>query len=181
MEVTPTPLEGALLLRPKVHGDARGHFFEPYNERRFRSATGIDVHFVQDNESGSHTGVVRGLHFQAHPHGQAKLVRVVRGAVLDVIVDIRPESPTFGRHFSVVLDDRDRLMLYVPVGFAHGFATLLDGTIFAYKCSAYYEPSSERTILWNDPALGIDWRVTDPVLSDKDRQGRPLAEMTGIG
>ena len=166
-----TPLEGLWLLRPKVFRDARGHFLEPFNRRAFRTATGLDVDFVQDNESLSQSGVVRGLHFQAPPHAQAKLVRVSRGAVLDVCVDIRPASTTYGQHLKVVLDASDMLMLYIPEGFAHGFRTLEDDTIFNYKCTAYYDPASERTILWNDPQLGIDWGITDPLLSAKDRSG----------
>lgn len=177
MQVIKTFLGDALLIRPEIFGDGRGYFMEPYNAERFERVTGIRHGFVQDNESLSRAGVLRGLHLQARPHTQAKLVRVVRGAVLDVCVDVRPDSPHRGRHFKVRLDDRDKLMLYVPEGFAHGFVTLEDDTLFQYKCSAYYAPASERTLRWDDPALGIDWEVRDPVLSDKDRRGVPLGEL----
>lgn len=170
-----TPLEGLWLLQPKVFRDERGHFLESFNRRTFEKATGIRADLVQDNESLSHAGVLRGLHYQAPPHAQAKLVRVSSGSVLDVCVDIRPASPTFGRHFKVVLDARDMRMLYIPEGFAHGFLTLENGTIFTYKCSAYYDPASERTLLWNDPQLAIDWDIAAPVLSAKDRAGMPFA------
>lgn len=178
MDVSETPLKGLLRLRPKVFGDRRGHFMETFNARAFGQATGIDAPFVQDNESRSMAGVLRGLHIQAGRHGQAKLVRVVRGAVLDVCVDLRTGSPTFGQHFSARLDDVLHEMLYIPAGMAHGFLALGDDTLFAYKCSAYYEPAAERTILWNDPDLGIDWGIEEPVVSDKDRAGSPLALRT---
>lgn len=175
MTAETTPLEGLWLLRPNVFRDERGHFLETFNHCAFEQATGLRVRFVQDNESLSQAGVLRGLHFQVPPHAQAKLVRVSRGSVLDVCVDIRPTSPTFGRHYSVVLDARELAMLYIPEGFAHGFRTLENETIFTYKCTAYYDPGSERTILWNDPRLGIDWGITDPVLSAKDRAGMPFS------
>jgi len=178
MELIERYLDGLLLIRPKVFGDHRGYFFESFNERRFAEVTGQVVRFVQDNESRSARGVLRGLHIQARPHTQAKLVRVVSGAVLDVCVDVRPDSPTRGRHVKVRLDAEDKTMLYVPPGFAHGFLTLEDGTVFTYKCSNYYEPASERTLLWNDPELGIDWEVAEPALSDKDRVGTPLADLS---
>ncbi|HPF66557.1 MAG: dTDP-4-dehydrorhamnose 3,5-epimerase [Flavobacteriales bacterium] len=178
MELLERFLGDALLLGPTVHGDARGYFLEPYNSARFSEVTGLSPRFVQDNESMSLAGVVRGLHIQAMPHTQAKLVRVVKGSVLDVCVDVRAGSPTYGRHFKVRLDDREKRMLYVPEGFAHGFHTLEDGTIFQYKCTAFYDRPSERTLLWNDPALGIDWEVRDPVLSEKDRQGVPLSRFS---
>jgi dTDP-4-dehydrorhamnose 3,5-epimerase len=176
MDVATTPLPGLLVLTPRVFGDARGHFLESYNHDTFRRLAGLDIDWVQDNESRSARGVLRGLHFQLPPHGQAKLVRVVRGAVLDVCVDIRPGSPTYGRHYKLVLDDRDKRMLFIPEGFAHGFVSLADDTLFLYKCSRYYDRGSERTIRWNDPDLGIDWGVTDPLLSDKDAQGLSFAE-----
>lgn len=177
MRVETTPLAGLWLIHPTVFGDHRGRFLEAFNERAFAEATGAEVRFVQDNESLSMAGVLRGLHFQAPPHAQAKLVRVSQGAVLDVVVDIRPTSATFGRHFSVRLDDTDFRMLYIPEGFAHGFRTLEDRTIFTYKCTAYYHPASERTIAWNDPALAIPWGITDPIVSEKDRKGTPFATM----
>ncbi|MBL8003174.1 MAG: dTDP-4-dehydrorhamnose 3,5-epimerase [Flavobacteriales bacterium] len=174
MQVEGTGLDGLLLIRPRVFADHRGYFYESFNEAAFRAATGVDRHFVQDNESRSDKGVLRGLHFQLPPHAQGKLVRVVKGAVLDVCVDIRPESPTYGRHFKAVLDGDSKTMLYIPEGFAHGFHTLEDGTVFAYKCTAYYDKGSERTIRWDDPALGIDWGAEDPVLSEKDLAGIPF-------
>lgn len=177
MKVERTHLEGLLLLRPQVFGDARGWFLESFNTRTFRELTGATVEFVQDNESMSQAGVLRGLHYQEEPYAQAKLVRVVQGAVLDVVVDIRRASPTFGQHMAFQLDSKDKTMLFIPAGFAHGFRTLEDGTIFHYKCSAYYHPPSERTILWNDPALGIAWGIDDPVLSAKDKAGVPFATL----
>ena len=178
MEIETTGLEGLLILRPKVFRDARGWFLESFNAERFQAAVGSATRFVQDNESLSQAGVVRGLHFQAPPHAQGKLVRVVRGAVLDVCVDLRKASPTYGQHFKMELDGVEKAMLWIPEGFAHGFRTLQDDTIFSYKCTAYYAPHSERTLLWNDPALGIDWGITDPVLSAKDQGGIPFS---GIG
>ncbi len=178
MEIGRTPLEGLLVLRPKVFRDERGWFLESFNARAFKEATGLDPRFVQDNESRSQAGVLRGLHFQAPPRAQGKLVRVIVGAVLDVCLDIRPDSPTFGQHYKIELTGEEKNMLWIPEGFAHGFRTLEDATIFSYKCTDFYHPPSERTVLWNDPALGIDWGVTDPVLSAKDRAGIPLAAMT---
>lgn len=178
MEIETTGLDGLLILRPKVFRDARGCFLESFNAERFQAACGSALRFVQDNESLSQAGVVRGLHFQAPPHAQGKLVRVVRGAVLDVCVDLRKASPTYGKHFKMELDGEEKAMLWIPEGFAHGFRTLRDDTIFSYKCTAYYAPHSERTLLWNDPALGIDWGITEPVLSGKDKGGIPFS---GIG
>ncbi len=175
MEVTAEPMPGLVLLTPRVFSDHRGHFFESYNHARFQALTGRAVDWVQDNESRSDRGVLRGLHFQLPPSAQAKLVRVVRGAVLDVCVDIRPGSPTYGRHYKVVLDGADKRMLYIAEGFAHGFHTLEDDTIFAYKCSAYYDRATERTIRWNDPELAIDWGTDAPLLSEKDAEGLPFA------
>lgn len=171
MDVTTAPLEGVLVLRPRVFRDERGLFIESYNADAFAKATGVRTAFVQDNESRSRLHVLRGLHLQSEPHAQAKLVRVSAGAVLDVCVDVRPASPTFGRHFSLRLDDREKVMMYIPEGFAHGFVALEEGTVFNYKCSAYYRPEAERTILWNDPHLAIDWGVDAPLVSDRDRAG----------
>jgi len=177
MEVEHAPLDGLLVLRPKVFRDDRGWFIESFNAATFGAAAGIGPRFAQDNESCSQAGVVRGLHFQAVPHAQGKLVRVVKGAVLDVCVDIRRGSPTFGQHFKILLDGEEKVMLWVPEGFAHGFRTLENDTIFSYKCTAPYHPPSERTLLWNDPALAIDWGIADPVLSAKDRAGLTLAAL----
>ncbi len=171
MERFDTPLAGLLRLRPRIFADARGHFLETYNTQRFADLTGTDHAFVQDNESLSAKGVLRGLHLQADPHAQGKLVHVVHGAVLDVCVDIRPHSATFGHHYKVRLDGIAKEMLWIPPGFAHGFVALENDTLFAYKCTAYYRPDAERTILWNDPDLAIDWGVDLPDLSPKDVQG----------
>lgn len=171
MEVASTPLDGLLVLKPRIFSDERGHFLETFNERAFKQATGTDITFVQDNESLSKVGVLRGLHFQVAPHEQGKLVHVVRGAVLDVCVDIRPESPTFGQHVKVRLDGASKTMLWIPPGFAHGFVVLEADAVFAYKCTAFYHPQAERTLLWNDPDLAIDWGIAAPVVSAKDAEG----------
>lgn len=178
MKILKTDIEGLFVLEPKVFGDSRGYFMEVFSERDFRAATGLDVHFVQDNESMSARGVLRGLHFQKAPYAQSKLVRVVRGAVQDVAVDMRAGSPTFGRYVSVVLSGENKRMFYIPEGFAHGFLTLEDNTVFQYKCGAFYEPSSEGAVRWNDPDLKVEWM--DPgcawILSDKDRRSPFLSE-----
>jgi dTDP-4-dehydrorhamnose 3,5-epimerase len=171
MRIEQTPLQGLLLLHPTVFRDPRGWFLESFNEENFRKNVGVEAHFVQDNESLSQRGVLRGLHFQTPPHAQAKLVRVVQGSVLDVCLDIRPSSATFGQHFKVELSGEEKNMLWIPEGFAHGFRTLEDNTIFSYKCTSFYNPACERTVLWNDPDLAIDWGVVDPVLSGKDQKG----------
>lgn len=165
-----------MIVTPQVFGDSRGCFFESYNHRRFRSLTGIDVEFVQDNEAVSSYGVVRGLHFQKGEHAQAKLVRVTEGKVLDVAVDIREGSPTFGRHVAVELSADNRRQLFIPRGFAHGYAVLSPRAVFLYKTDNYYCPESEGAILWNDPALAIDWRLptADIILSEKDRNNPTL-------
>jgi dTDP-4-dehydrorhamnose 3,5-epimerase len=169
-------IEGPLIITPKVFPDARGYFFEPYNRERYREA-GITYDFVQDNQSLSQKGALRGLHFQEPPFDQGKLVRVVAGAVLDVIVDIRKASPTYGRHYSVELTAENFRQFWVPPGFAHGFATLEDNTIFEYKCTNVYNKSSENGILWNDPALGINWQVSNPLLSEKDQLLLPFDKL----
>jgi dTDP-4-dehydrorhamnose 3,5-epimerase len=176
MNVTHTAIEGVLILAPRVYEDARGHFFESFNQRAFEAAVGGPVTFVQDNHSFSHRHVLRGLHYQGdHPQGQ--LVRVVHGAVFDVAVDIRPESPTFGRWVGVELSAENRRQLWVPPGLAHGFLVLSDAAEFLYKTTDYYAPSCERCILWNDASLAIDWPLTaPPVISAKDAQGATLAE-----
>lgn len=170
MRVLDTPLPGLVLLEPRVFGDARGYFFESYSER---ACPGLPegIRFVQDNESKSRYGVVRGLHFQKEPHAQSKLVRVVSGRVLDVAVDIRPGSPTFGKSCCVELSGENHLQLFIPKGFAHGFSVLSDEVVFQYKCDAYYHPESEGAIAWDDPDLAIDWRIpaSDVIVSDKDR------------
>ena len=166
------------VLEPKVFGDARGYFFESWNQAAFEAA-GITNRWVQDNESKSCYGVLRGLHYQAAPYTQAKIVRAIAGTVLDVAVDIRKGSPTFGKHVAVELSGENKRQLFIPRGFAHGFAVLSDEAIFAYKCDNVYMPPSERGILFNDPALGIDWRIdlAQAVLSDKDKKHPLLAEI----
>jgi len=168
MQVIPTPLRGLFIIQPKVFEDSRGYFFESYNKDVFHKH-GITENFVQDNESLSQKGVLRGLHFQNPPCAQAKLVRVIAGSVLDVAVDIRRESPTYGKYFSATLSAKNKTMLYIPVGFAHGFVVLEDKTIFSYKCSHTYSKESEEGILWCDDDLAIDWGIKNPILSEKDR------------
>lgn len=178
MNVIDTALAGVKIIEPDIHRDARGYFCETYNKVRY-DAVGIVADFVQDNESHSMKGVVRGLHWQAAPHTQAKLVRVVRGAVWDVAVDIRVDSPTFGRHVAVVLSDANRRQFFIPRGFAHGFVVLEDDTLFSYKCDNAYCPSSERGLRFDDPTLGIAWPAFDGTLtlSEKDRHHPCLAEI----
>ncbi len=171
MNIIRTDIEGVLVVEPRVFGDARGYFFESFNRRDFAAQTGFDIDFVQDNESRSCHGVVRGLHFQLPPYAQAKLVRVVEGSVLDVAVDIRRGSPTYGRHVSVMLSADNHRQLFLPKGFAHGFAVLSNTAIFQYKCDEYYHPEAEDAIAWDDPTLAIDWQLSpsEVILSDKDR------------
>ncbi|HEV7231783.1 MAG TPA: dTDP-4-dehydrorhamnose 3,5-epimerase [Bacteroidia bacterium] len=171
MEILKTPLEGLFLIKPKVFEDGRGYFYESWNREVFMKA-GISTDFIQDNQSLSQKNVLRGLHFQNPPHAQAKLVRVINGAVNDVALDLRKNSPTYGKHFSVELTATNMLQLFIPEGFAHGFETLEDNTIFSYKCSSLYHKASEDCILWNDPHLAISWKTEHPVLSEKDRQGK---------
>lgn len=171
MKVIETSIPGVVVLEPRVFNDARGYFFESYSKRVF-DAEVAPVDFVQDNESMSTCGVMRGLHFQRPPHTQAKLVRCVRGAVLDVAVDIRKGSPTYGRHVAVELTEQNHLQFFVPRGFAHGFAVLSDVAVFQYKCDNYYAPEADGGIQLCDDTLGIDWRIdiADAILSDKDRR-----------
>lgn len=171
MNILKTDIEGVLIVEPRVFGDARGYFFESFNVRDFKEQTGIDVTFVQDNESRSSHGVVRGLHFQLPPYAQSKLVRVVEGRVLDVAVDIREGSPTYGHHVAVELSAENKRQFFLPKGFAHGFAVLSDTAIFQYKCDDYYHPEAEGAIAWNDLTLAIDWKLNpaDVLLSEKDR------------
>jgi dTDP-4-dehydrorhamnose 3,5-epimerase len=168
MQVTPTPFDGLFIIQPKIFADERGYFFESYN---FHTISKFieQPQFVQDNQSLSQKNVLRGLHFQNPPHSQIKLVQVVKGAVLDVVVDIRKESKTYGKHFKIVLDEKNKTQLWVPEGFAHGFCTLEDNTIFQYKCSKLYNKDSEDSVMWNDLDLGIDWGVQNPIISEKDK------------
>lgn len=167
-------IDGLNEIKPKIFGDKRGYFFESYNERDFLSA-GITTKFVQDNESFSSNGVLRGLHFQKS-HTQTKLLRVIKGRVFDVVVDLRNDSCTFGKWYGVLLDDEQKNQFYVPRGFAHGFFVLSETATFAYKCDDFYDPSSESGIIWNDKTIGIDWNIgsTTPILSEKDLQLPPF-------
>jgi dTDP-4-dehydrorhamnose 3,5-epimerase len=174
MKILPTRLPGVVIVEPQVFADARGFFMETYHSQRF-AALGVRQPFVQDNHSCSTRGVLRGLHYQIE-NPQGKLVRVIRGQIFDVAVDMRRDSPHFGRSVQVILSDANRRQLYVPPGFAHGFCALTDGTEVVYKCTDFYSPQHERTLLWNDPALDIAWPIAEPLLSDKDRLGLPLAE-----
>lgn len=166
MQVIKKSIEGLLEIIPTVYKDERGSFLESYNRQLFE-ANNLPTHFVQDNQSFSIKGVVRGLHFQRAPHAQGKLVRVISGRVLDIAVDIRPDSPTFGQYEAVELDGIRNNMFYIPEGFAHGFAALED-SIFSYKCTNLYHKASEGGIIWNDPELNIDWQVANPIVSEKD-------------
>ncbi len=169
MEVIKTDIEGVVIIEPRIFRDERGYFFESFSQRDFQEKVCRTV-FVQDNESKSSYGVLRGLHFQKPPYAQSKLVRVIRGAVLDVAVDIRKGSPTFGQHVAVELTGENHRQFFIPRGFAHGFSVLTDEVIFQYKCDNFYAPQSEGALAWDDPDLGIDWRIpTDKVLlSEKD-------------
>ena len=172
MNIIKTEIPDVLILEPKVFGDARGFFFESYNEREFRAAIGRDVHFVQDNHSRSSRGVLRGLHYQLPPAAQGKLVRCVVGEVLDVAVDLRKSSPTFGRWVGVHLSAENRRQVWIPPGFAHGFLVLSETAEFLYKTTDYYSPEYERCVLWNDPDLAIAWPLEiEPALSSKDQAG----------
>jgi len=172
MQLINTGFRDLFLIQPTIFGDHRGYFFESFNARDFSHKTGLTIDFVQDNESMSKAGVVRGLHFQKPPFTQDKLVRVLTGSVLDVVVDLRKDEPTYGKVFSQVLSGENKLQLFVPKGFAHGFATLQDQTVFSYKCSDFYNKDAEDSILWNDPDLAIDWQIKEATVSEKDRNGK---------
>lgn len=169
MKIIKTPIPGLLEIEPAIFGDDRGYFYESYNKDAFYQV-GITADFVQDNQSLSSKGVLRGLHFQNPPHVQGKLVRVISGAVLDVALDIRVGSPTYGQHYSVELTGENKKMFWIPPGFAHGFLTLENDTIFAYKCTALYNKASEGAVLWNDPQLNINWNIDAPLVSAKDQE-----------
>lgn len=170
MKITKTNIDGLIIVEPEIFMDDRGYFFESWNVKKFQEV-GIKDHFVQDNQSSSSKGVLRGLHFQNPPYAQAKLVRVIRGAVLDVAVDLRINSPTYGKHSSIILSDKNFKSFYIPKGFAHGFVALEDNTVFSYKCSEMYKKESEGCLIWNDKDLGIDWNVINPIISTQDTQG----------
>ena len=178
MTVIPTAIPGALIIEPKVFGDARGFFYESFNQQAFDAATGTRFSFVQDNHSRSAKGVLRGLHYQLAPRAQGKLVRVVRGAVFDVAVDIRRSSPTFGQWVGAELSEENQRQFWIPPGFAHGFLVLSESADFLYKTTDYYSPEQERCIAWDDPAIGVAWPDAGlvPKLSAKDQQGRALAQ-----
>lgn len=181
MNIVETEIKGVFIIEPKVFGDNRGYFFESFSQREFESVIG-PVTFVQDNQSKSSYGVVRGLHFQKPPHAQAKLVRVVKGKVLDVAVDLRKDSPTFGKYMAVELSDENHRQVFIPKGFAHGFSVLSEEAVFQYKCDEYYAPESEAAIAWDDQDLNIDWKVPaeDVVLSAKDRNHPTLKEFISM-
>lgn len=181
MNVIKTYIEGLVIIEPRLFKDARGYFFESFSEREFAEKV-APVKFVQDNESRSSYGVLRGLHFQKPPYAQAKLVRVVKGRVLDVAVDLRKGSPTYGKYVAVELSEDNHLQFFIPRGFAHGFCVLSDEVVFQYKCDNYYAPQSEGAVIWNDPDLGIDWRIPqeDVVLSDKDRCHPAFKELDDV-
>ena len=169
MEIIKTNIEGLLVIQPRVFADARGFFFESYNEKMYRE-NGIDIRFCQDNQSKSGYGVIRGLHYQLNPHSQSKLVSVIRGAVWDVAVDLRKNSPTFGQWYGVELTEDNHTQFLIPQGFAHGFSVLSEMAVFSYKCDDFYNTTLERGIMFNDPALAIDWKIPagKEIISDKD-------------
>jgi len=175
MRIEKTNIEGLLIIQPQVFKDERGYFLESFNAIKL-SEVDFGSPFIQDNESLSQKNVIRGLHFQNNPFAQGKLVRVIKGAVLDVAVDIRKNSATYGQHFSIELNEENKTMFWIPPGFAHGFSTLHDNTIFSYKCTNVYNKSSEGCILWNDSDLSIDWKVNNPIISEKDKLGETFKQ-----
>jgi dTDP-4-dehydrorhamnose 3,5-epimerase len=181
MRVIKSDIEGVVIIEPRIFADNRGYFYEVFTERDFAEQV-CPIHFVQQNEAKSSYGVVRGLHFQQPPHAQSKLVRVTKGRVLDVVVDIRRSSPTFGRHIAVELSDENHLQLFIPRGFAHGYSVLSDEAVMEYKCDNYYAPESEGGILWNDTELAIDWQVAADkvILSEKDKHYPTLAKCNNL-
>jgi len=180
MKIESTPFNSVKLIKPNPFTDSRGEFVEVYREQLLKEA-GISEEFVQDNISRSLKGTLRGLHYQLPPASQAKLVMVACGEILDVAVDVRENSPTFGQHFSTILSAENRHMLYIPTGFAHGFAVLSDEATVYYKCNNYYNKALEHGVRWNDPELNIDWNISDPILSDKDKELPLLSEIEGKG
>ncbi|MFA0962056.1 dTDP-4-dehydrorhamnose 3,5-epimerase [Roseivirga sp. BDSF3-8] len=172
MQIIKTEFPGLFLVKPRILEDHRGYFYEAFNYRTFRDLTGIDITFVQDNQSTSHFGVMRGLHYQLEPYGQAKLVRVLHGRIVDVVVDLRRDSPTFGKSYTLEMSHEDHTQIFVPKGFAHGFVVLSEKAEVIYKCDAFYTPAEERGLYYNDPVLNIDWRVAeeDIIISEKDKK-----------
>lgn len=179
MEFHESKLKGLFVIKPKVFVDERGYFYESYNKAIFTNA-GLTLDFLQDNQSLSQKGVLRGLHFQNQPQAQGKLVRVITGSVFDVAVDIRKNSATYGEWFGMELSQTNKWMMYIPEGFAHGFVTLENDTIFSYKCTNFYNKLSEDCILWNDPDLDIDWKVENPILSQKDLNGKKMKDFVSF-
>lgn len=179
MKFIKTHIEGLLIIEPKIFEDSRGYFFESFQKNIFKE-NGISEDFIQDNQSLSHKGVLRGLHFQNPPYTQGKLVRVIKGSALDVAVDIRKGSPTYGKNFSLKLTEQNKLMLWIPPGFAHGFQTLEDDTIFFYKCTNTYNKESEDCILWNDKTLAVPWINIPPIISDKDQLGKKFDSFNSL-
>ena len=171
MVITESKIEGLFIIEPRVFEDTRGVFYETFNEKIFKEKTGVELSFCQDNESISKKNVLRGLHFQNPPFAQGKLVRVVSGRVIDIALDIRKSSKTYGQYESIELSAENKKQFWIPPGFAHGFVALEDNSIFNYKCTNYYNPVSEATIQWNDPSLNIDWQINMPIISEKDQKG----------
>ncbi|MFZ5554654.1 MAG: dTDP-4-dehydrorhamnose 3,5-epimerase [Bacteroidota bacterium] len=175
MKPAPPEIPGLILIETPKFSDSRGYFFESFNQKNFQNFTGLKKEFVQDNLSSSVIHSLRGLHLQVPPFAQGKLVRVIKGKVLDVVVDIRKNSPFYGKHYSVILSEENNLSLWIPEGFAHGFTSLENNTLFSYKCTHYYSKGHERTIQWNDEVLNINWGTKNPVVSEKDNLGLPFA------
>jgi len=171
MKISHFEIEGLVLIEPRIFNDERGFFYESFNAQKYKNTLGDEIEFVQDNISHSKKNVLRGLHFQTPPFAQGKLVSVLKGSVLDVAVDLRANSSTYGKHVSVELNAENKHQFWIPPGFAHGFVSLEEGTIFSYKCSAYYAPDNEQTLLWNDEKLLIDWKINEPIISEKDKIG----------
>ena len=176
MKITKTEISGLLVIQPDIFSDSRGFFFESYSKKKYHEL-GIQGEFVQDNISSSKKNTVRGLHYQVGEKAQGKLCQVIEGEVLDVAVDIRFNSPTFGKHFSLILSSETKIQLWIPIGFAHGFSVLSDEAIFSYKCTNYYSKADERAIIFNDPDLNIDWRVEEPIVSEKDLNAAKFKEI----
>lgn len=180
MEITTTAIEGLLLLTPKIFEDERGYFYESFNLKQFQEAANTTFSFVQDNQSSSKKDVIRGLHFQDPPHAQGKLVSVSKGAILDIAVDIRLNSPTYGKHIAVEINEKNKTIFWIPPGFAHGFVSLEDNTTLNYKCTDYYHPECEKSLLWNDPDLAINWQIENPILSKKDMLAQPFSTFVSL-
>jgi len=173
MQIEKTSFDGLLVIKPKIYNDERGYFMESYKQSIFEENTGVT--FVQDNESLSQKNVIRGLHFQVPPFAQAKLIRVIKGSILDVVVDLRKDSKTFGKHYKHKLTSENKHQLFIPEGFAHGFLSLEDDTVILYKCSAYYHKESEDALLWNDKTLNINWETKNPIITEKDRNAKKFS------